>query len=188
MSRPIPLFLPAFFPPLETLLTRFLPALLRLFNHVLYSEEWSVQRLQKHAGARLLLQYGEYRIHLKIAADGGLCLTPIHEQQLAPTVTLQLPDNCFLRWCNEGRAGVMAGLHLAGQADVTESLALVARQIKWDVESDLAAVVGDVPAYWALRAAAQARRLAEEAQRRTNLPSPWQLLAQGVVMLRGKRA
>jgi ubiquinone biosynthesis accessory factor UbiJ len=41
---------------------------------------------------------------------------------------------------------LFAGIRLAGSADIAEALAFVFRNLRWDVEEDLARFVGDIPA------------------------------------------
>jgi ubiquinone biosynthesis protein UbiJ len=45
------------------------------------------------------------------------------------------------------RSKLFSSVKLGGSVDVAETLAFVFRNLKWDAEADLAAVIGDIPAH-----------------------------------------
>jgi ubiquinone biosynthesis protein UbiJ len=46
---------------------------------------------------------------------------------------------------------LISSVKITGSVDIAEALGFVFRHLKWDIESDLAALVGDIPAHRAYR-------------------------------------
>ena len=87
-------------------------------NHLLAGEDWARARLQPFAGQTVRLEAPPLALELTITADGGFAA-----------------------------AALMALAHIRGPADLADSLGFVLRNLHWDVESDLAAFVGDIAAH-----------------------------------------
>lgn len=115
----------------------------RGLNHLIASETWAVERLRKHAGAQLLVAAGPFSVRLGIDHSGFFHLTSAASE---PDVRLTLPADVVVRAFVE-RDKLFSLIKLEGSVDVAESLAFVFRNLKWDVEADLAGVIGDIPAY-----------------------------------------
>lgn len=111
-------------------------------NHLLRNEAWARERLRPHSGARVLIEASPFKLHLLIDEHG---LLAAGERDQAPDVTLTLPADAPLRFMFD-RSSLFSSVKLAGAADVAESLAFVFRNLRWDIEGDLAGVVGDIPA------------------------------------------
>jgi ubiquinone biosynthesis protein UbiJ len=62
-----------------------------------------------------------------------------------PDVTVTVPADAVGHAIFE-REKLFSAVKLGGAADVAESFAFVLRNLRWDVESDLAQFVGDIPA------------------------------------------
>ena len=82
-------------------------------------------------------------IRLGIDAQG---LFVLNEHQGEPDVTLTLPSDILVRALVD-RSKLFSSVKLGGSVDVAETLAFVFRNLKWDAEADLAAVIGDIPAH-----------------------------------------
>lgn len=111
-------------------------------NHLLRREAWARARLRPFAGrsARLALPPLP-GIDLTVAEDGTLHGGTV----AAPDVRISLPEHAPLRFL--GRPGeALAAARLEGSADFAEALGFVFRNLRWDVEEDLARLLGDVPA------------------------------------------
>lgn len=116
-------------------------------NHLLAGESWARERLQGFAGQRARLRSGLVGIDLQVSADGYFCRT---EGGAAPAVTIELPADAFWRFFSD-RQAVFAAAKLSGSADFAETLAFVFRNLRWDVEEDLAKFVGDILAHRLVR-------------------------------------
>lgn len=118
-------------------------------NHLLAAEDWATARLKPFAGQTARLEVGPLALPLRIDGDGRLR----RGDKLGETgVSIRLPDDTPLRWLTD-RASVFAAARISGSADFAEALAFVFRNLRWDVEADLAGVVGDIAAHRLLRGA-----------------------------------
>lgn len=117
-------------------------SLLAALNHVLAQESWARQRLRPFAGRRVRISLPPLlTIDLTVDQDGSF-----HRGggELADVV-IQLPENAPLRYLGNPQ-GALAAARLEGAADFAEALGFVFRNLRWDVEEDLARLVGDIPA------------------------------------------
>ncbi|MBS1141497.1 MAG: hypothetical protein H6R13_2950 [Proteobacteria bacterium] len=115
---------------------------LRSLNHVIQGEDWAKERLCQHAGARISIEAGGLSIRLAIDDQGLFFGT---DSTSAPDVTVTLPADALARAMFD-RGKLFAAAKLGGSADVAESFAFVLRNLRWDVEADLAQLLGNIPA------------------------------------------
>ncbi|MBI2308283.1 MAG: hypothetical protein HYU78_13355 [Rhodocyclales bacterium] len=111
-------------------------------NHLLAAEGWALSRLKPFAGQHARFEFGPFGQSFAVAGDGSLAAG---DDGHAAAVTIRLPDDAPLRFLTD-RASLLASARISGSADFAEALGFVARNLRWDIEADLAAVVGDVPA------------------------------------------
>ncbi|MDR0777125.1 MAG: hypothetical protein LBE81_10895 [Azonexus sp.] len=111
-------------------------------NHLLAKESWARERLRPFAGTGVRIEGGPLVMGLRIDEHG--LLVPM-EVDAPVAVTLTLPADTPVRLLLD-RSSLFAGVRLSGAADVAEALAFVFRNLRWDVEEDLARWVGDIPA------------------------------------------
>lgn len=149
----------------ETLL---LPAVLEravlVLNHVVAAEPVATARLQPHAGSVLKLDWqvppGPWPrppdLALRITAAGlfeavepGDATAPA----LRVSVELPTPPRAIELWL----AGERPALAIDGDVRVAADVAWLAENLRWDVEHDLARVVGDAPAHQLVRLATSLR-------------------------------
>lgn len=111
-------------------------------NHLIQGESWAQERLRPHAGALAQIRAGLVDVYLMV--DGrGLFVPGAKDQAVA--VTVILPADTPLRFLSD-RKSVFQAAKLSGSADFAETLAFVFRNLRWDVEADLARYLGDIPA------------------------------------------
>jgi ubiquinone biosynthesis protein UbiJ len=111
-------------------------------NHLIVQAPWASERLGRHAGARVAIIAGPLTLRLTIDGSGLLQAADVVAE---PDVRIELPDDFAVRALTD-RSKLMSGARLSGAADVAETLAFVFRNLRWDAEGDLAAVIGDIPA------------------------------------------
>ncbi len=144
------------FPPFSTLAAS---AGVTALNRLLGREAWAVQRLSRHAGKTVRLALGQTFISLTIASDG---LVQVADASIVPDVTLTLPagelGQVFNVMRHKDPEQLVDAMHIQGDAGLANVVADLARNLRWDVESDLARVVGDIPA---ARLVSGARALAQ---------------------------
>lgn len=132
------------------------PAALGFINHLLDDENWARARLKPFAGQTARLACGQFETTVEITAEGNF--RPGAAQAEA-TVHLTLPPDAPWRALID-RTSLLADVHVSGSAELAECLGFVFRNLNWDVENDLAQLVGDIAA----------RRLIQGGQTLVGLP------------------
>lgn len=121
----------------------FLRAALAFLNHLLDQEPWARSRLQGFAGQHACFEVGP--LSLAVTVDRSGALLPVAAGQ-KPDVTIRLPDDTPIRFL-ANRQSLMQDARISGAADFAEALGFLARNLKWDAESDLAKLIGDTAAH-----------------------------------------
>jgi ubiquinone biosynthesis protein UbiJ len=116
---------------------------IRALNHLIQGEHWAQERLQAHSGAQVLIAAGLFTVRLGID-EHGLFHHP-DGNECDADVTITLPPDVPVRLLID-RDKLFSAVKLGGSADIAESLAFVLRNLEWDVEADLARLIGDIPA------------------------------------------
>lgn len=115
-----------------------LPAL----NHLLQGTSWALARLQPLSGSKLRIVLGSVTLNIHVNEEGLFAQSA--DSQI-PDVLLTLPDDAVRRFITD-RNTIFSSVKLSGSVDVAENLAFVFRNLKWDIEGDLATILGDIPA------------------------------------------
>lgn len=112
-------------------------------NHLLKHQEWALARLRTQAGARIRIEAGALRFGLGIDEHGRFAAAPAPDPV---DVVLTLPPDVPLKLLL-GRENLFSAMRLSGSVDTAEALAFVFRNLAWDIEADLATLVGDIAAH-----------------------------------------
>jgi len=115
----------------------------RAFNALLDREPWARDRLQAHAGKTAKLVLGGVRLTFSITAAGHVA--PALED-VAPDVVLTVATDKLSSLMSDDPARRMSAVRIDGDAALAHTISDLARDLRWDVEEDLAGVVGDVAA------------------------------------------
>ena len=115
----------------------------RAFNALLDREPWARDRLQVHAGKTAKLVLGGVRLAFGITAAGHVA--PALED-VAPDVVLTVATDKLSSLMSDDPARRMSAVRIDGDAALAHTISDLARDLRWDVEEDLAGVVGDVAA------------------------------------------
>ena len=133
--------IPSFLPTPST-------CLLRGINHLLAQEAGSAAQLAAHAGKSFRLAAGA-PLHWQatITSAGQLQACPAG---IVPDVVLSIPParraELLPAWQQRGLAGVAGLARIEGDAALAQALSELATTVRWDMEDDLARVVGNWPA------------------------------------------
>ena len=121
-------------------------AFLAGFNHLLAGEEWARGRLSPFSGQTVRLELPPLRFYFEITAAGYFRKK---EGDTPATVTLSMPGASPLRLLGTlaDPATLLASAQITGAAGLADCIGFVFRNLRWDVESDLANVVGDIAAH-----------------------------------------
>ena len=123
----------------------------RGINHVLGSEPWASTALAKHAGKTILLELPLGNLCFEISSAG---LLNVLKEAQNPSLTLEVSSKAL------GELAVSSGslreqafkaVKLTGDADLAQLISRLAGQLRWEYEEDLARLVGDAPANFAVR-------------------------------------
>jgi ubiquinone biosynthesis protein UbiJ len=118
-----------------------LPSLPLLYavNRLLASEPWAIETLRPFAGKSARLVLGPFSVTLVISNQVRFALA---KSALTPDLTLTVPvsDITALAMAPDRAAAL---LKIEGDSDFAQALALVARNLRPDLEEQLSRVVGD---------------------------------------------
>jgi ubiquinone biosynthesis accessory factor UbiJ len=123
----------------------------RGINHVLESEPWACTELSKHAGKTILLQLPFGPLGFCIGNTGRLeALKEIDHPSLALEVSAKAIGDLVSSPGNLKEQAFKA-VKIIGDADLAQLIGRLAGQLRWEYEEDLARVLGDAPAHFAVR-------------------------------------
>jgi ubiquinone biosynthesis protein UbiJ len=118
--------------------------LLLLVNHILLQEPEAYGRLARRQGAVMELRWSRIQLQWRITPAG---LFERASAERAPDLLLSLdgqsPAHC-LRLLLQGER---PPVQIEGDVQLAAEMAWLADNLRWDVEDDLARVLGDVPAH-----------------------------------------
>lgn len=123
----------------------------RGINHVLGAELWASSELARHAGKTILLQLPLGNLCFEIKPDG--LLASLNELD-SPSLTLEVSAKALSDLAGSSgslREQAFKAVKITGDADLAQLLGRLAGQLRWEYEEDLARLVGDAPANFAVR-------------------------------------
>ncbi len=127
-------------------------------NHVLMQEPHAQERLRRQKGKQVLVQWNDF--HMTLAATpAGLLERP--GAAAAPDLTMTLTQSSPLAMAQSVVAGNKPAVDIQGDVQLAAEVAWLVDNVRWDMEEDLARLIGDAPAHTLTRmavAAAQALR------------------------------
>lgn len=138
----------------ESLATRFQPPawvvdetqqrLVLFLNHVLVQEKQAQDRLQRQKGRIVRVKLGVFSLDMIVTPAGLLDLAPaVAKPDLVLTVPMDSPQSVV--------QAVMTGkpppVSIEGDVQLAAEVGWLADNLRWDVEEDLARVIGDAPAH-----------------------------------------
>jgi ubiquinone biosynthesis accessory factor UbiJ len=122
-----------------------------LANHVLLQEPEAMRRLLQHQGKVILVKWGSIAIQFAITPAGLLDLA---DAATLPGLSLQVVQDSPLGLLQALFQGGKPDLRIEGDVQLAADVHWLTENLRWDLEEDLARMVGDVPA----RALADAAR------------------------------
>ena len=132
----------------------FMQRLTLWLNHVLAGESAAVQRLRPHAGRFIRLQLTGWPSLLPPLPELCFAVTPAG---LVEWCGNEVPQNIDLRLCvdasnpartlAQGLAGRRPAVEVAGDAALATDVSWLMDNLRWDVQDDLAQLIGQAPAH-----------------------------------------
>jgi ubiquinone biosynthesis protein UbiJ len=119
----------------------------RILNMLLRREDWARDRLSRHAGKTVQFVVGSFKSGFTLQSDG---YAQRSNAAVVPDVVLTIPaarvPELFSVLRSRDPAAITAVLHVQGDAALAQVVSDLARDLRWDVEDELARVVGDLAA------------------------------------------
>ncbi len=128
-----------------------------LLNHILNQETEATSRLARQKGRVVQLQWRSFSMRL-VATPAGLLDQAA--ASAAADLVLALTEDSPLSLAQGLLRGTRPAVRIAGDVQLAAEVNWLADHVRWDIEEDLARVIGDVPAHSLSEAArAMARAL-----------------------------
>ncbi len=118
--------------------------LVLLLNHVLQQEPEAMTRLARKKGQIALVKWRELTIKL-IATPAGLL--DLATPDAVPHLTLEVTQQSPLDILQALLKGDKPEIRIDGDVQLAAEVNWLVEHVRWDVEEDLARIVGDVPAH-----------------------------------------
>jgi ubiquinone biosynthesis protein UbiJ len=118
--------------------------LVLLLNHVLMQEPEAMDRLRRQSGRVLEGRWRLFTIRLRATPAGLLDLAPA---EAAPDLTLTLTDDNPLAVAQALLQGRKPAVRIAGDVQFAAEVNWLVDHVRWDLEEDLARLVGDALAH-----------------------------------------
>lgn len=112
-------------------------------NHVLQQESQAMERLQRQQGKRVLMQWRQFTVDLRVTPAGLL------ELAVGPgdrDLTLTIGEESPLALARLASRGQKPQVRVEGDVQLAGEIGWLAEHVRWDVEEDLSRIIGDVPA------------------------------------------
>lgn len=114
-----------------------------LVNHVLQAEPEAIQRLARHSHKTIRLQLKPIEVCLRITPVGLLeCVADVG----TPDLSLELKSERWSEVAKSVTGGEQPDVHLYGDVMLAAEIGWLREHLRWDIEEDLARVLGDAPA------------------------------------------
>jgi ubiquinone biosynthesis protein UbiJ len=117
--------------------------LVLFLNHVLMQEREAMERLARQRGRVARVQWRVYSMALQVTPAGLLDLAP---QGAAPDLRLEVSETSPLSLAKGALRGDKPAIRIEGDVQLAGEINWLVDHVRWDVEEDLARVIGDAPA------------------------------------------
>lgn len=115
-----------------------------LLNHVLMREPAAMERLSRQKGCVLLVQWRSIYIRFLITPAGLLDLAP---DDARADLSLTATDESLSTIAQSLARGEKPGIRIEGDVQLAADINWLVDHVRWDVEDDLARIIGDAPAH-----------------------------------------
>ncbi|MEO7937657.1 MAG: hypothetical protein ABIR55_03475 [Burkholderiaceae bacterium] len=115
-----------------------------LLNHVLMQEPAATTRMARRSGAVVLAQWRSFFIRFQVTPAGLLDLAPTD----APAdLSLTATDASAAAMAQSLLRGDKPTIRIEGDVQLAADVNWLVDHVRWDIEDDLARIVGDAPAH-----------------------------------------
>ena len=117
--------------------------LVLFLNHVLMQEREAMERLTRQRGRVALVQWRTFSMALQITPAG---LFDLAAQDAVPDLRLEVSEPSPLTLAAGALRGDKPSIRIDGDVQFASEINWLVDYVRWDVEEDLARVIGDAPA------------------------------------------
>jgi len=114
-----------------------------LLNHVLMQETEATSRLARQKGQVMLVQWRSFSFKLMATPAGLLDLAA---PEATPDLVLTVTDESPVALAQSALRGDKPAVRIEGDVQLAAEVNWLTEHVRWDMEEDLARVMGDVPA------------------------------------------
>ncbi|WP_238945594.1 hypothetical protein [Vandammella animalimorsus] len=115
-----------------------------LLNHMLQQEPQAQQRLAKQQGKTIYLSWRQFNGQVRITPAG---LLDLDSTQQSSDLLVEVAEPSISQLARHAAQGERPPIRIAGDVALASELNWVIDNVRWDVEDDLARLIGDVPAH-----------------------------------------
>ncbi|RMX05798.1 hypothetical protein D8I35_11595 [Corticibacter populi] len=130
-----------------------------LVNHVLQQEPEAMRRLATQQGKSVYVSWRQFHLQVRLTPAG---LLDLDENHGANDLLLEIAEKSVTQLAKTAMQGEKPPIRIAGDVHLASELNWVIDNVRWDLEEDLARLIGDVPAH---KVAQVARKVANELRR-----------------------
>ncbi|MDP3227372.1 MAG: hypothetical protein Q8N13_05290 [Acidovorax sp.] len=127
--------------------------LVLFLNHVLMQESEAMDRLVRQKGRVARVQWRAYSMALVITPAG---LFNLASEGAAPDLQLEVTETSPLTLAQVALRGDKPSIRIEGDVQLAAEINWLVDHVRWDVEEDLARVIGDAPAHTVAQVASRA--------------------------------
>ena len=113
-------------------------------NHVLMQEKAAMERLVRQKGRVARVQWRNFNMALLITPAGLFNLAP---EGATPDLLLEIADSNPLALAKTAIRGDKPAIRIEGDVQLAADIHWLVDNVEWDVEEDLARIIGDTPAH-----------------------------------------
>lgn len=113
-------------------------------NHVLMQEKAAMERLVRQKGRIARVQWRSFNMALLVTPAGLFNLAP---EGASPDLLLEITDSNPLALAQAALRGDKPAIRIEGDVQLAGDIQWLVDNVEWDVEEDLARVIGDTPAH-----------------------------------------
>ncbi len=119
--------------------------LVLLLNHVLQQNQPAQERLLSQKGKTVRVSWQQFSLRLQITPAGLFALLP---DAADADLSLTLQEKWPLQILQRATLGERPTVHIAGDAQLAEQINWLVANVRWNVQAELAAILGETPAHY----------------------------------------
>lgn len=115
-----------------------------LFNHILQQEPEATARLTRQKGRVLLFHWRQFHFKLRVTPAGLLDLAA---DDTPSDLILSVTEESPAALVQSALSGTKPAVRIEGDVQLAAEVSWLVDHVRWDIEEDLARILGDAPAH-----------------------------------------